>query len=53
MKFCRKVGTLIRETPQLHDGKWLFIPVKTTAELKDVEKLLLLKKQPARRKDQR
>ena len=22
------VGTLLRETPQFHDGRWLFIPVR-------------------------
>lgn len=44
------VGTLLRETPQLHDGKWLFIPVTTEADVDDVEQLLLLKKRPVRRK---
>ena len=44
------VGTLLRETPQLHDGKWLFIPVATEAEEADVEQLLLVKKRPSRRK---
>ena len=53
MEFCREVGRLVRETPQLHDGKWLFIPVKTAAELRDVEKLLLLKKHPLKRKDEK
>jgi hypothetical protein len=50
MKFCKSVDKLVRETPQLHDGKWLFIPVKTLTEAKDVEKLLLLKKRPTKRK---
>jgi len=50
IKFCRSVDKLLHETPQLHDGKWLFIPVKSAAEEKDVEKLLLLKKHPIKRK---
>ena len=50
MKFCKSVGKLVQETPRLHDGKWLFIPVKSETELKDVEKLLLLKKRPVKRK---
>ena len=27
-----KVGSMLRETPQLHDGKWLFIPVTTAVD---------------------
>ena len=50
MKFCKNVERLVRETPQLHDGKWLFIPVKSSAEVNDVEKLLLLKWRPIKRK---
>lgn len=50
MKFCRNVDKLVRETPQLHDGKWLFIPIKSLAEAKDVERLLLLKRKPIRKK---
>ena len=50
MKFCKSVDRLVQETPLLHDGKWLFIPVKSMAEAKDVEKLLLLKRKPIKRK---
>lgn len=53
MKFCKSVDKLVRETPQLHDGKWLFIPVKSVAEVNSVEKLLLLKRRPIRIKAQR
>src|SRR5512136_2552496 len=41
-----KVGTLVRETPQLHDGKWLWIPVTGEADAADVEQLLLVKRRP-------
>jgi hypothetical protein len=41
-----KVARMVKETPQLHDGKWLFIPVTTEQDASDVEQLLLLKKRP-------
>jgi hypothetical protein len=41
-----KVGGMLRDTPQLHDGKWLFIPMTTEEDVRDVEQLLLLKKRP-------
>lgn len=41
-----KAGGMLRNTPQLHDGKWLFIPVTTEEDVRDVEQLLLLKKRP-------
>jgi len=53
MKFCKNVDRLVHDTPLLHDGKWLFIPVKSLAEVKDVEKLLLLKRRPITKKVQR
>lgn len=45
-----KVGRLLRETPQLHDGKWLFIPVDSAQDVRDVQQLLLLKRKPVRKK---
>jgi hypothetical protein len=32
----RNVGTVLKETPQLHDGRWLFIKVKTEKDVKDI-----------------
>ena len=43
-----KVGTLVRDTPQLHDGKWLWIPVTCEADAADVEQLLLVKRRPVK-----
>ncbi len=43
-----KVGKMLRETPQLHDGKWLFIPVTDEREVQDIEQLLLVKKRPGK-----
>jgi len=38
------VARVLRETPSLHDGRWLFIKITTETDIADVEKLLLLKK---------
>lgn len=42
------VGKVFRETPQLHDGRWLFIPLLSAADVDDVEQLMLAKKRPVR-----
>lgn len=42
------VGKVFRDTPQLHDGRWLFIPVTSETDVDDVEKVLLVKKRPVR-----
>jgi len=44
------VGRMLRETPQLHDGKWLFIPVNSAEDEQDVEQLLRVKKNLVKRK---
>jgi hypothetical protein len=41
-----KVSRMLREAPQLRDGRWLFIPVTSESDAKDVEKLLLAKMRP-------
>jgi len=41
-----KVGALVREAPQLHDGKWLWIPVDCAADVADVAQLLSVKRRP-------
>ncbi len=45
-----KVRRMLRETPQLHDGKWLFIPVTDEVDERDIEQLLLVKKRPIKKK---
>jgi hypothetical protein len=37
---------MLREAPQLRDGKWLFIHVLNEADLAEVEQLLLVKMRP-------
>jgi hypothetical protein len=44
------VGRLLRETPQFHDGRWLFIPVRTERDAEDAKQLLQVKRQPKRAK---
>ena len=44
-----KVGGLLRETPQLHDGKWLFIHAGDANDVKDIEQLLLIKRKPLKK----
>ena len=42
------VGKILRETPQLNDGRWLFIPVDSQSEADDVKQLFLTKKKLVR-----
>jgi hypothetical protein len=44
------VTQLLQDSPRLHDGCWLWVPVKSAAETADVERLLLLKRKPVRKK---
>ena len=46
LELGEKVRQLVTDTPQLHDGKWLFIPVTEEPDVLDVERLLLLKRRP-------
>ena len=41
-----KVGKILRDTPQLHDGRWLFIQVTTQRDVRDIEQLIQLKRRP-------
>jgi len=43
------VGQMLRDTPLLHDGRWLFIPVMSETDAADVEQLLLVKRRPVRK----
>jgi hypothetical protein len=47
LRLGEKVSQIVRETPQLRDGRWLYIDVLTTADAEDVEQLVLLKRRPA------
>ena len=43
-----KVSRMLCETPMLHDGVWLFIPVDSEVDVNDIKQLLLVKKRSAR-----
>ena len=49
LKLGERVSKVLRESPQLHDGRWLSIPVLNEADAEDVEQLLLVKMRPIRR----
>ena len=46
VKLGMNVGTVLKDTPQLHDGRWLFIKVKTAKDVKDIQQLLRVKRRP-------
>ncbi len=50
LKFGKNVQKVIQGTPQLHDGQWLFIKVKSKKDVKDIEQLLFIKKKPRQQK---
>ena len=49
LKLGEKVSNMLRVAPQLHDGRWLSIPILNEADAEDVEQLLIVKMQPIRR----
>jgi len=46
LELGENVGRLLRETPQYHDGRWLFIPVRSERDVADVQQLLQVKRKP-------
>jgi hypothetical protein len=52
LKLGEKVSKMLREAPQLRDGRWLSIPVLTEDDTEDVEQLLLVKMRPIKRTEQ-
>jgi hypothetical protein len=49
LKLGKLTAKLLSEAPQLHDGRWLSIPVRAAADAEDVEQLLLVKVRPVQR----
>jgi hypothetical protein len=49
LKLGEKVGKMLREAPQLRDGRWLSVSILNEADAEDVERLLLVKMRPVRR----
>jgi hypothetical protein len=50
LELGENVGKVLRNTPQFHDGRWLFIPVTTERDVEDIKQLILLKKRPSKPK---
>ena len=42
----QRVGQALRDTPQLHDGRWLFVKVTSRRDVKDVVQLIQVKRKP-------
>jgi len=49
LKLGEKVSKLLRETPQLRDGRWLSIPVLNEVDSEDITQLLFVRMRPVRR----
>ncbi len=47
IRFGKNVGQVFQNTRQLHDGRWLFIQVRTKKDIQDLQQLMLLKRRPA------
>jgi hypothetical protein len=46
LNFGKRARQVFDDASQLHDGKWLFIEVRSQQEAKDIEQLLQIKKRP-------
>ena len=46
LELGENVGSLLRQTPQLHDGRWLYIHASTEQDVADIQQLLRLKRRP-------
>jgi hypothetical protein len=50
LKLGKNVRTVLEEAPPLHDGRWLFIKVRSKKDVNDVQELLQIKKRPRAQK---
>ncbi len=46
LKLHKNVARVLNETAQLHDGRWLFIPVQGPQDVRDIQHLLQVKRRP-------
>jgi hypothetical protein len=47
LKLGKRVAEVFSKASQFHDGRWLYAPVKTAKDAKDIQKLVALKRKPA------
>ena len=45
-EFRPKTQVILKETPQLHDGRWLWLKIGNRQDIEDVKKLLQIKRRP-------
>jgi len=50
LELGKTIRKVFEDTPQLHDGRWLFLKVTSRRDLEDVIRLLLIKAPPARQR---
>jgi len=43
LEFGKSVREIFDNARQLHDGRWLFIPVRSKRDLQDIERLIAAK----------
>lgn len=48
--FGPNVRACLENTPAFHDGKWLWIRVQDRRDVEDIQRLVLMKRKPARKK---
>ena len=46
LKLGKRVAEVFSNAPQFHDGRWLYAPVKTAKDAKDICVLVALKRKP-------
>jgi hypothetical protein len=46
LEYASNIGKILEETPQLHDGRWLFLTITTEEEVEDIQQLLQVKRKP-------
>ncbi len=46
LRLGKHVRKVLAETPQLHDGRWLFIRARTHKDIQDIERLIQIKRRP-------
>jgi hypothetical protein len=47
LKLGKRVAEVFSKASQFHDGRWLYAPVKTAKDAKDIQELVALKRKPA------
>ena len=47
LKLGKRVAEVFSNASQFHDGRWLYAPVKTAKDAKDIQELVALKRKPA------